>query len=174
MNVGKYACVPVKPVKPRKALLNQARVLRDLRAPPGNRLEALKGDRRGQYSIRVNDQWRICFRWREGGPADVEIVDYHCPGLAAEPDAGRNSDGGVPAASSSEPIGPRPALRVPPRRINEIVLGKRAITADTDLRLTRYFGLTPGFFLGLQADHDLLERRRQLGDDLERIVPRAA
>jgi toxin HigB-1 len=58
-------------------LLNQARVLSDLRAPPGNRLEALKGERAGQYSIRVNDQWRICFNWREGGPADVEIVDYH-------------------------------------------------------------------------------------------------
>ncbi len=58
-------------------LLNQARVLSDLRAPPGNRLEALKGERAGQYSIRVNDQWRICFNWREGGPADVQIVDYH-------------------------------------------------------------------------------------------------
>jgi plasmid maintenance system antidote protein VapI len=54
------------------------------------------------------------------------------------------------------------------------VLGKRAVTADTDLRLTRYFGLTPGFFLGLQADHDLMERRRELGSDLERIRPRAA
>jgi proteic killer suppression protein len=58
-------------------LLNQARVVDDLRAPPGNRLEVLKGGRRGQYSIRVNDQWRICFVWREGGPADVEIVDHH-------------------------------------------------------------------------------------------------
>jgi antitoxin HigA-1 len=66
------------------------------------------------------------------------------------------------------------AVRVPPRRINEIVLGKRAVTADTDLRLTRYFGLTPGFFLGLQADHDLMERRRELGPDLELIAPRAA
>ena len=66
------------------------------------------------------------------------------------------------------------ALRVPARRINEIVLGKRAITADTDLRLTRYFGLTPGFFLGLQADHDLLARRRELGSDLDLISPRAA
>ena len=65
-------------------------------------------------------------------------------------------------------------LRVPPRRINEIVLGKRAITADTDLRLARYFGLTPGFFLGLQADHDLLARRRALGAALEAIKPRAA
>ena len=58
-------------------LLNQARVLGDLRVPPGNRLEALKGEGAGQYSIRVNDQWRICFVWQEGGPADVEIVDYH-------------------------------------------------------------------------------------------------
>ena len=66
------------------------------------------------------------------------------------------------------------ALRVPPRRINEIVLGKRAVTADTDLRLSRYFRLTPGFFLGLQADHDLLERRRQLGSDLDQIAPHAA
>jgi antitoxin HigA-1 len=66
------------------------------------------------------------------------------------------------------------ALRVPPRRINEIVLGKRAVTADTDLRLTRYFGLTPGFFLGMQADHDLMERRRELGPDLELIASRAA
>jgi proteic killer suppression protein len=58
-------------------LIEYAETLRDLRAPPGNRLEALKGDRRGQHSIRINDQWRICFVWREGGAEDVEIVDYH-------------------------------------------------------------------------------------------------
>jgi proteic killer suppression protein len=57
--------------------LNQARTLGDLMVPPGNRLEALKGDRKGQHSIRINDQWRICFRWIEGHPFDVEIVDYH-------------------------------------------------------------------------------------------------
>ena len=51
--------------------------LDDLRIPPGNRLEALKGDRAGQHSIRINDQFRICFRWTPAGPADVEIVDYH-------------------------------------------------------------------------------------------------
>ena len=66
------------------------------------------------------------------------------------------------------------AIFVPPRRINEIVLGKRAITADTDLRLTRYFALSPGFFLGLQADYDLMDRRRAIGDELEKISPRAA
>jgi proteic killer suppression protein len=58
-------------------LLNQARAPSDLRVPPGNRLEALKSDRAGQYSIRINDQWRICFVWQEGGPADVQIADYH-------------------------------------------------------------------------------------------------
>ena len=66
------------------------------------------------------------------------------------------------------------AIGVPPRRVNEIALGKRAVTADTDLRLSRYFGVTPGFFLGLQADHDLMERRRELGETLDRIKPRAA
>jgi proteic killer suppression protein len=60
-------------------LLNAARNLDDLKIPPGNRLEPLKGDRRGQWSIRINDQWRICFRWSadQGGTSDVEIADYH-------------------------------------------------------------------------------------------------
>lgn len=58
-------------------LLNGAGSLNDLRSPPGNRLEGLKGDRKGQHSIRINAQWRICFVWREGGAEDVEIVDYH-------------------------------------------------------------------------------------------------
>jgi len=58
-------------------LLDGVGALNDLRQPPGNRLEALKGDRQGQYSIRINDQWRICFIWRDGGAEQVEIVDYH-------------------------------------------------------------------------------------------------
>lgn len=66
------------------------------------------------------------------------------------------------------------AVGVPPRRINEIVLGKRAVTADTDLRLARYFGMSDGFFLGLQTDYELMERRRALGDALTAITPRAA
>jgi addiction module HigA family antidote len=66
------------------------------------------------------------------------------------------------------------AMHVPPRRINEIVLGKRAITADTDLRLARYFGLSEGFFLGLQTDYELMARRRQIADQLRAIRPRAA
>jgi toxin HigB-1 len=58
-------------------MLNAAVGLDDLRSPPGNRLEALKADRKGQFSIRINQQWRICFRWTENGPEQVEIVDYH-------------------------------------------------------------------------------------------------
>ena len=57
--------------------LHQGKRREDLRVPPGNRLEALKGDRGGQHSIRINDQWRICFRWKGGDAFDVEIVDYH-------------------------------------------------------------------------------------------------
>jgi proteic killer suppression protein len=57
--------------------LHRARTLHDLQAPPGNHLEALAGDRRGQHSIRINDQWRVCFRWTGGDAREVEIVDYH-------------------------------------------------------------------------------------------------
>ncbi|MFZ0808631.1 MAG: type II toxin-antitoxin system RelE/ParE family toxin [Candidatus Sulfotelmatobacter sp.] len=56
---------------------HSATELRDLAAPPGNRFESLRGDRRGQHSIRINDQWRLCFVWRDGNAHDVEIVDYH-------------------------------------------------------------------------------------------------
>lgn len=59
------------------AMLDAAQTLEFLKSPPGNRLEALKGDRKGQYSIRINEQFRLCFRWTPEGPCDVEIVDYH-------------------------------------------------------------------------------------------------
>ena len=59
------------------ALVDAAEQLEDLRVPPGNRLEKLKGDRAGQHSIRVNDQWRICFRWKNGNAFDVVVIDYH-------------------------------------------------------------------------------------------------
>jgi len=66
------------------------------------------------------------------------------------------------------------AVNVPPRRINEIVLGKRSITADTDLRLARYSGLSDGFFLGLQNDYELMEQRCRIDEELKAIRPRAA
>jgi len=58
-------------------MLDAAQTLGDLRVPPGNRLEKLRGDREGEHSIRINDQWRICFKWKEGNAYDVEIADYH-------------------------------------------------------------------------------------------------
>jgi len=68
----------IQPVARRKLrMLNNAKTLNDLRIPSANRLEALKGARKGQHSIRINDQWRICFIWAKGNPQDVEIVDYH-------------------------------------------------------------------------------------------------
>jgi proteic killer suppression protein len=67
----------VKRTRAMLSALDAAAIVEDLRFPPGNHLEELKGDRAGQHSVRINDQWRICFRWTDQGPADVEIVDYH-------------------------------------------------------------------------------------------------
>ncbi|AXS41277.1 type II toxin-antitoxin system RelE/ParE family toxin [Breoghania sp. L-A4] len=67
----------VKPAIRKLTMIEYAAALGDLRSPPGNRLEKLSGDRVGQYSIRINDQWRICFVWTDGGAEEVEIVDYH-------------------------------------------------------------------------------------------------
>ncbi|HEY6931688.1 MAG TPA: type II toxin-antitoxin system RelE/ParE family toxin [Thermoanaerobaculia bacterium] len=66
-----------RPARRKLLLLHRAASLQDLRVPPGNRLEQLKGRRKGQHSIRINEQWRICFTWRDGDAFDVEITDYH-------------------------------------------------------------------------------------------------
>jgi antitoxin HigA-1 len=148
-------------------LLNQARVLGDLRVPPGNRLEALRADRQGQHSIRINDQWRI----RRMSKSSTTTSRS---GLLLNPHPGE-----ILLEEFLKPMGLSQnalarAVHVAPRRINEIVLGKRDITADTDLRLARYFGLSEGFFLGLQMGYDLMQRRREIDRDLKTIRPRAA
>ena len=74
--VRKFSAIQ-KVAQRKLAMLNNATDLNDLRTPPGNHLEALSRDRKGQHSIRINDQWRICFVWREGNAYQVEIVDYH-------------------------------------------------------------------------------------------------
>jgi proteic killer suppression protein len=66
-----------RPARRKLLYLHRARVLRDLAVPPGNHLETLKADRQGQHSIRINERWRLCFRWEDGSAYDVEIVDYH-------------------------------------------------------------------------------------------------
>ena len=73
----KYPPSIIKPANYKLAILDAATELSDLLVPPGNKLEALKGDRKSQYSIRINDQYRICFIWKEGNALDVEIADYH-------------------------------------------------------------------------------------------------
>lgn len=67
----------VRAAQRKLTMIDSAVVLEDLFSPPGNRLEALKGNRAGQYSIRINDQWRVCFIWKDGSAENVEIVDYH-------------------------------------------------------------------------------------------------
>ena len=67
----------IRPARRKLVMLNRAKALNDLVSPPGNHLEALRHDRAGQHSIRINDQWRICFVWTDGDAEDVEIVDYH-------------------------------------------------------------------------------------------------
>lgn len=75
---SKKFSLPVQKVALRKLfMIHSAKILSDLRIPPANKLEKLSGDRAGQYSIRINDQWRICFKWNENRAIDVEIVDYH-------------------------------------------------------------------------------------------------
>jgi proteic killer suppression protein len=120
--------------------LEWAGILDDLRVPPGNRLEALKHDRAGQHSIRINDQFRVCFVWTSEGPKDVEIVDYQ-------------------------------EIGVPAQRISEIVAGRRAITADTDLRLCRFFGLSEGWWLRGQARYDTERAKDVLAATLKKIRP---
>jgi addiction module HigA family antidote len=155
-------------------VLDAAEELGDLRVPPGNRPERLEGDRQGQYSIRINDQRRSCFRWQAGNAYDVEIVDHHEEvGMTTKLPAVH--PGEVLLEEFLEPIGLSQYrlakdISVPPRRINEIVHGKRAVTADTALRLARYFGTTPRFWLNLQAQYDLDIEADRLGDRLDREV----
>ncbi len=126
-------------------MVNNAYTITDLRIPPANRLEKLSGDRAGQYSIRINDQWRICFEWKSNNAYDVEITDYHWR------DRNMNNNEKLAPVHPGEVLleeflkpmeisQNRLALKisVPARRINEIVLGKRRITADTALRLAQY------------------------------------
>jgi proteic killer suppression protein len=162
--------------------VEEATSLGDLATIRGYRLEQLRGDRSGQYSIRINDQWRICFEWvdDEIGAVNIEIVDYHYersmpqreripihPGeILAEdvlPDLGMN------ARQLGE------ALGVPPNRISEILRGRRSISADTALRLARWLGTSAEFWLRLQLRYDLEVAEMEHGAEIEKTVtPRVA
>jgi addiction module HigA family antidote len=152
-----------------------ATALVDLRVPPGNRLERLKGKRAGQFSIRINDQWRICFRWRpercvRGGDRRLSLGGKMSVKRLAPVHPGE-----ILLKDFLEPLGLTQyrlakSLTVPPRRVNEIVHGKRAVTADTALRLARFFGTSERFWLNLQTGYDLEIERDRLGDRLRKDV----
>ncbi|HSS12134.1 MAG TPA: HigA family addiction module antitoxin [Acidimicrobiales bacterium] len=140
-------------------------------------LEKLKGDRAESYSIRVNQQWRICFRWTPAGPEDVEVVDYHLRRTVSDTETMPPIHPGE--ILQEEYLGPMgvsqyrlaQAIEVPPRRINEIVHGKRGISANTALRLARYFGTSERFWLNLQNRYDIEVERDRLATAVERIEP---
>ena len=161
-------------------MLDAAEMLADLRVPPGNRLEKLAGDRAGQYSIRINRQWRICFSWSDAGPEDVEIVDYHQENsMVTDTIMPPVHPGEILLTEFLEPLGVSQyqlakAVDVPARRINEIVHGQRRISADTALRLARYFGTSERFWMNLQARYDLEIEKDRLGTTLDEIQPLSA
>jgi addiction module HigA family antidote len=126
---------------------------------PGSRLEKLRGDRAGQYSIPINDQWRVCFVWREGHAHEVEIADYHWESVMAKKIKPVHP-GEILREEFMKPLGLSMNklsldLRVPLTRIADIVNGRRRVTADTALRLARYFRNTPTFWMNLQTRYDL-------------------
>jgi addiction module HigA family antidote len=160
-------------------IIDAARDQDDLRTPPGNRLEALSGDRQGQHSIRINEQWRFCFVWQDGNANDVEIVDYHYGGSMNGRDFPPVHPGEILLEEFLKPMNISQyrlaeSICVPARRINEIVLEKRGITADTALRLSRFFGNSAQFWMNLQTRYELELARDLSATSIDSVRPHAA
>jgi len=163
----------------RLAILHAATSLDDLRGLRGNRLEALGGDRQGQYSIRINNRRRICFEWSGGapGPANVEITDYHqrrettMLQHAAHP--------GEVLKEELDELGITPTelarqIAVPANRMSQIINGKRSITGDTALRLGHWFRTDPQFWMNLQTQFELVTARKAAGESIQALPTRSA
>lgn len=159
------------------AILDAAVFLDVLRSPPGNHLEALHDDRAGQHSIRVNDQFRICFRWTEAGPEDVEFVDYHQETIMTDT---------LEIVATLPPLHPGEVLReeflvplnlsagkvakacgVPRTRIERIATEQLGVTGDTAVRLGRVLGTGPEFWMNLEARFEIETARTALEGMLE-------
>jgi len=143
---------------------------------PGNRFEVLRGDRSGQYSIRINDQWRICFQWSDEASLaiNIEIADYH-EEIAPMSMAFNPIHPGDVLAEQIEALGitaaeAARALGIPQSRVSQILHGRRAITADTALRLSRWLGTDDEFWMNLQTRYDLDIAKDRKGDAIARIV----
>lgn len=162
--------------------VNLATSLTDLSVPPGNRLHALKGDRKGQYAISINDQYRICFRFDDGDAHDVEVCDYHeqenqmsVPNnrpMKRRPTHPGDMLGtdflpeyGLTVATLAEAIG------VSRQSINELLRGRRAVTPEMALRFARLFGNSPEFWLNAQRAVDLWDATQTLKREMARITP---
>jgi antitoxin HigA-1 len=148
----------------RMDLLSAATALQDLRSPPGNRLKAQRGDMRGMHAIRVNDEWRLVFRWSEGDAHAVRLTDYHEERHAASRESNphasrRDPEQGVPGAVGITQVALAAHIGVPVQRVNELVRGKRGVTPDTAWLLAQAFETTPDFWLNLQAAYDLARTR---------------
>jgi len=167
-----------RPARTRLARLHGATNLADLAAIPGNRLESLKGDRAGQHSIRINDQWRICFTFREEmrimsrsrttteRPEQRKRLAPIHPGEILSEDL---QDAGISLNQLAR------SLRVPMNRVSAIVNGKRSITADTAMRLARYFGTSSEYWMNLQTAYDLAVAERTTGAQVNlEVLPRHA
>ena len=145
--------------------LDVAARLEDLTIPAGNRLEALKGDQAGRHSVRINDQYRLAFRWEQAMPtrfASKTITrDPNWLGPAIPPGEVLLEEFLKPMGSGEVEASRR--LGISLNRLNEIVLGKRGITADTALRLGRLLKTSPQFWMRLQADWDLHEAIQRAG-----------
>lgn len=157
--------------------LDSAGTLDDLQIPPGNRLEALTGERTGQHSIRINDQFRLCFQWTVAGPEDVEIVDYHWKETAmirVPTDREPTHPGEMLQEEFLKPMGLTQrvlaeGIHVPYQRVNEIVNRRRGISPSTALRLSRFFGTSPSFWMNLQMRWDLFHAHQEEKADLVSI-----
>jgi len=159
-----------RPARLKLDRLEAATILKDLSALPGNRFEALKGNRKGQYSIRVNDQWRVCFEWPEGspGPSNVEIT------IRRKIMATTAIHPGEHLAEELEALGMSAAelarkMDVPTNRVTQILNGERAITGDTALRLAHFFGTSPEFWLNLQSLYDLRLAQQKAGKAIKAL-----
>jgi len=149
-------------------MLDSAVKLGDLAASPGNRLEKLSGDRAGQHSIRINDQWRICFTWKDDGPHDVEIVDYHRGFKKMKKNGMRpvppgeilNEEFLKPLSLTANALAK--AIGVPPNRIMAILKDERGITGDTAIRLGTFFKTSAEFWMNLQMTYDLRNAEKAL------------
>ena len=161
-----------RPARLKLDRVEAAYMVKGLAALPGNRFDALKGDRKGQYSIRINDQWRICFEWPEKspGPTNVEIVvtarEKHMARIAIHP--GEHLAEELDALNMSAAELAR-QLKVPTNRVTELLNGQRAITGDTALRLAHFFGTSAEFWLNLQNLYELRLAEAKTGKAIKKL-----